>query len=287
MSDQDSNARGAGSDAAPASATPAAAAAPAAQASATSFPVIRRVAAGDVARWLRLGWRDTRRGGYASLFYGAAFALAGWLMQFVFAQAYALFAGLATGFLLLGPFLALGLYDLSRRLELGLPPRLAPSLAAWRGNLANVALFAALLAVVLLVWARASIVIFALFFMGGLPTFADVVRAVLAFGQPVFALVYLAIGGFFALFVFAISVVAVPLMLDRRTDAVTAAIASIIACARNPLPMLLWAACIVVLVGAGFATLFLGLVLTMPLVGHATWHAYRDLVAAETAPQQH
>lgn len=157
----------------------------------------------------------------------------------------------------------------------------SPTLAAWRPNLANVGLFAALLAVVLLVWARASIVVFALFFAGGLPSFADVVRTVLTFEQADFALVYFAVGGFFATFVFAISVIALPLMLDRETDAITAAIASLVACGRNPGPMLLWAACIVLLVTIGFATFFFGLILTMPLVGHATWHAYRDLVQVD------
>lgn len=107
------------------------------------------------------------------------------------------------------------------------------------------------------------------------------VRTVLTFAQPDFALVYFAVGGFFATFVFAISVVALPLMLDRRTDAITAAIASLVACGRNPGPMLLWAGCIVLLVAIGFATLFFGLIVTMPLVGHATWHAYRDLVASD------
>ena len=76
--------------------------------------------------------------------------------------------------------------------------------------------------------------------------------------------------------------IALPLMLDRKTDAITAAIASLVACGRNPGPMLLWAACIVVLVGVGFANFFFGLIATMPLVGHATWHAYRDLVEQDT-----
>ncbi len=251
---------------------------------ASRFPRIRRVAPGAIPRWLRAGWQDFRQSGAASLFYGAAFAASGWLMHAVFSKAYALFAGLTTGFLLLGPILAFGIYDLSRRIERGEPPRLAPTLAAWRPNLANVGLFAALLAVVLLVWARASIVVFALFFTGGLPTFADVVRTVLTFEQADFAAVYFAVGGFFAIFVFMISVIAMPLMLDRKTDAITAAIASLFACGRNPVPMLLWAACIVLLVGIGFATLFFGLIVTMPLVGHATWHAYRDVVCEEDAP---
>lgn len=255
--------------------------APASEDAASRFPVIRRIGFSAVGGWLRAGWRDFRLAGLASIFYGVCFAAAGWLMQAVFAKAYALFAGLTTGFLLLGPFLTLGLYDLSRRIERKELPELAASLAAWRPNLANIGLFAALLAVVLLVWARASIVIFALFFAGGLPTFADVVRTVLTFEQVDFALVYFAVGGFFAAFVFAISVVTVPLMLDRKTDAVTAAIASLLACGRNPGPILLWAACIAVLAAIGFATAFVGLVFTMPLVGHATWHAYRDLVAAD------
>lgn len=245
------------------------------------FPVIRRIEPGAIFGWLRAGWLDVRRAGLVSLFYGACFAVAGWLLQLVFAKAYALFAGLTTGFLLLGPFLAMGLYDLSRRIELGSSPELRPSLSAWRSNLANVGLFAALLVIVLLVWARASIVIFALFFTGALPTFADVVRTVLTFEQPVFAFVYFAVGGFFAALIFAISVIAVPLMLDRKTDAVTSAIASVIACGRNPGPMLLWAGCIVFLVGVGFATLFVGLIVTMPLIGHATWHAYREVIAPD------
>ncbi len=249
--------------------------------SANRFPTIENIHVADVPRWLRAGWQDFRSAGWASLFYGLCFAVAGLLMSIVFAKAYALFAGLSTGFLLIGPFLALGLYDLSRQNERGIRPQLAPTLAAWRPNLANLGLFAALLAVVLLVWARASIVVFALFFTGGLPTFGDVVRTVLTFEQPDFALVYFAVGGFFALFVFAISVVAVPLMLDRQSDAVTAAIASLVSCGRNPLPMLLWAMIIVLLVGIGFATLFVGLIITMPLIGHTTWHAYRSLVADE------
>jgi len=246
---------------------------------ASHFPVIRSIEAAAIPRWLGAGWRDCRRAGVASLFYGACFAGSGWLMYFVFAEAYALFAGLTTGFLLVGPFLAIGLYDLSRRIERGEPPRLAPTLAAWRPNLPNVGLFAALLTIVLLIWARASMVVFALFFTGGLPTFADVVQSVLTFEQPDFSLVYFAVGGFFAAFVFAIGAISLPLMFDRKTDAVTAAIASIIACGRNPGTMLLWAGSIVLLVGIGFATLFAGLIVATPLVGHATWHAYRELVA--------
>ena len=91
-------------------------------------------------------------------------------------------------------------------------------------------------------------------------------------------MVYFAVGGFFAAFVFSVSVTAIPLMADRQTDAVTPSIASLISVVRNPLPMLLWAMIIVTLVVIGFATSFIGLIITMPIIGHASWHAYRDLI---------
>lgn len=244
----------------------------------SSFPVIRKTETRNIIKWLRYGLQDVRQGGFASLFYGVVFSAAGLLLHTVITKASWLLAALTTGFLLLGPFLAMGLYDLSRRMELGEKPKLRPTLTAWRSNLINVGLFAGLLVVVLLIWARASMVIFALFFHGGLPTFTDVVYNVITFKDPIFTGVYFAVGGMFAAFTFSVSVIAIPLMADRKTDAITAAIASLIAVSRNPFPMLLWAISIVALVTIGFATHFLGLIITMPMVGHASWHAYRDLV---------
>lgn len=253
----------------------------------SDFPVIRQVKPGAVLDWLHAGVGDTHRSGFSSLFYGAFFAVAGWVMQIVFSEAYGLFSGLMTGFLLLGPFLAMGLYDLSRQIELGEQPKLMPSLTAWRPNILNVGIFAGVLVVVLLIWARASLVIFALFFEDGIfPTLTEVIMSIITLKQPTFAIVYFAVGGAFAAFVFAISVVAVPLMADRKTDAITAAIASIIACTRNPLTMLFWGFCIVVLVGFGFATHFVGFIIAMPIVGHATWHVYRDVVEAEMSQKE-
>lgn len=253
------------------------------QSTANTFPVIRKVKPSIILDWLHAGVRDTTRAGFSSLFYGAFFAIAGWVMQVVLSETSGLFSGLLTGFLLLGPFLAMGLYDLSRQIELGEKPKLIPSMSAWRPNILNVGLFAGLLVAVLLIWARASLVIFALFFENGVfPTLSDVVLSVISLNQPTFAIVYIAVGGIFATFVFAISVVAVPLMADRKTDAITAALASISACTTNPLTMLLWGFCIVVLVGLGFATHFVGFIIAMPIVGHATWHLYRDVVEAET-----
>lgn len=242
--------------------------------------VKRGLHAGMVIDWLHAGVEDMHRAGWASLFYGLIFTVTGILIHTLFADNYWLLGGLTTGFLLLGPFLAMGLYDLSRRIEHNHPPALLPSLTAWWPNLLNMTFFAALLLASLLAWTQLSFVIFAHFFNDQLPTFIDIVLNVLTFKQPMFTLVYFSVGGLFAALIFALSVIAIPLMLDKHTNAATAACASVRACAKNPLVMLLWAACIVVLVGFGFATSFVGLIITMPVAGHASWHAYRDLIEA-------
>lgn len=228
--------------------------------------------------WLHAGVEDTHRGGWASLFYGLAFTITGILIHAFFAENYWLLAGLTTGFFLIGPFLATGLYDISRRIELSQPPSLLPSLTAWLPNLFNIALFAAILLAALVTWTQLSFIIFAHYFNHQLPTFIDIVFNVLTFKQPIFTVVYFSVGGLFAAFTFAISVIAIPLMLDSNISAGNAAWASLRACWRNPGVMALWALCIVVLVGVGFATSFLGLIVTMPVAGHASWHVYRHVI---------
>lgn len=239
---------------------------------------IRHVNANIILDWLHAGVTDIHLGGRASLFYGIIFAAVGVIIHSIFAENYWLLAGTTTGFFLLGPFLAMGLYDLSRRMEAGEAPVLAPTLYAWLPNLINITLFTMLLILVFFAWTRLSMTIFAHYFNGALPTFADVVINVFTFKQPTFLFVYFSAGAIFAAFIFSISVIAMPLMLDRNASAWTAAITSLRTCARNPVTMALWAFCIVVLVGFGLATNFLGLILTMPVVGHASWHVYRDLV---------
>ena len=246
-----------------------------------SFKVRIQINPSIVIDWLHAGVVDTHSGGWASLFYGVVFAGTGILIHIYFSNDYWLLAGLTTGFFLLGPFIAIGLYDLSRRIEIGKSPSLIPSLTAWRPNFINVFLFAALLLVVLIIWTLLSLAIFAHYFNDELPTFINVVMDVITLKHPTFALIYFSVGGFFAAFIFAISVIAMPLMLDRKVSAVTAAMTSLRACGRNPVVMLLWAFCIVVLVGVGFATNFLGLIVTMPVAGHASWHVYRSLVESK------
>ena len=242
------------------------------------MPAVRTVSAGAPLGWLARGFADFRAHPLPSLFYGACFALMGWLIAVVFEHAAAYVSSLVTGFFLVGPFLATGLYALSRRRERGEPAWLAPTLDAWRPNVGAIGVFGLVLAVILLVWARASLIVFALFFTQDIPTVEDFTARIFALENLEFLLAYLAVGGFFAVLVFAISVVSVPMMLDRNIDGIVAVLTSLKAFSANVPAMVVWGLAIVVLVGLGFATWFVGLVVAVPVIGHATWHAYRALI---------
>jgi uncharacterized membrane protein len=222
----------------------------------------------------------------ASLAYGFAFAVMGALLNYVFRNAIEYLAALTMGFLLMGPLLCIGLYDLSRQHARGERPRLLPSLVAWRDNLGAISIYVLLISVLCLLWARASLVVFAVFYTQGLPTVADFMASVLSFDNLPFLLWWFGEGLVFAGLVFALSVVSIPYLVDTEVDAVTAAVASVVTLTRNARPMALWALLIVALILIGFATLFLLLVVTAPLIGHATWHVYRDLIGPPAPPSE-
>lgn len=248
------------------------------------FSQIRDVSLAAPFRWLARGWEDFRYCPFQSLFYGICFALAGLVLGLVVNHAYQYVSALATGFLLLGPFLALGLYDISRRKEQQ-ACGLLPTIFSWRANLGNIGVFAAVLAVLMLLWARASLVTFALFYTSEMPSLEHFAAQIMRLENLDFLVAYFLVGLVFASLVFAASVVSIPLMLDRDTDAVTAMLVSFGCLVRNLPTMILWAAIIVTLTAIGFATFYLGLIVLMPVIGHATWHAYRDCIApaAESA----
>jgi uncharacterized membrane protein len=239
---------------------------------------LREVPAFAPLAWLVRGWDDFRAAPLASGFYGAAFAAMGWALLALYDFAYQYVSTLAGAFLLAAPFLATGLYALSRDREAGRKPRFLPSLTAWRENLGGLGVYVLVITVIFLVWARASLVTFALFSSGTMPDIRNFLAKAFSLGNIEFVIVYFAAGSMFATLVFAVSVVSVPMMLDRGNDAVSAAILSVQALAKNPGTMAVWALAIVLLTGIGFATAFVGLVFTMPVIGHATWHAYRDCV---------
>ncbi|MBT0963632.1 DUF2189 domain-containing protein [Denitromonas iodatirespirans] len=243
-----------------------------------TFPTIRDVKAGAPFRWFAEGWQDFKSCPIPSLFYGFCFAGMGLLITFVFEHAYEYTSGLTSGFLLLGPFLAMGLYEISRRREQGQSCSLTPTMTVWRRNAGNIGIFAVVLGIVFLIWARASLIVFALFYTNEMPNLTGFLQQLLSFENLEFLMVYFAVGLIFATLVFAVSVVSIPLMLDRNQDAISAMLASVGALARNPAAMITWAFCIVAATLIGFMTFHIGLAILMPLVGHATWHAYRDLI---------
>jgi uncharacterized membrane protein len=247
-------------------------------------PEVRRVAALAPLHWLALGWRDFRAHPLPSAFYGVCFALMGWLIAATFRHAYAYVSALVTGFFLVGPFLAIGLYALSRRRERGEPAWLAPTLDAWRPNAGAIGMFSLVLAVILMIWARASLIVFALFYTTEMPSVDGFLGQLVSLDNLEFLFAYFCVGGFFAVLVFAISVVSVPMMLDRDTDGIVAVLASLRAFSSNLPAMVVWGATIAVVVAAGFALYFVGLAVAVPVIGHATWHAYRALVASPDPP---
>ena len=243
------------------------------------FPTINNIRATSPFGWFARAWSDLRACPIPSLFYGFCFAGMGLLITFVFEHAYEYTSGLTSGFLLLGPFLAMGLYEISRRRELGQSCKLAPTMVVWKRNAGNIGVFAVVLGVVFLVWARASLVVFALFYNNEMPNLSGFLEQIIKLENIEFLTVYFIIGLIFATIAFGVSVVSIPRMLDRNQDAVTAMLASAGALIRNPFTMMAWAVSIVVMTVIGFLTFHIGLVIVMPLVGHASWHAYRDLIA--------
>lgn len=243
-----------------------------------AFPKIRTVTAKQPLQWLKRGWDDLLSCPAASLFYGLCFVAGGALMVLALGGAPEYIAVATSGFLILGPFFAIGLYEISRRREKHEPCKLLPTLTAWKDNAGNLGVFAVILLVIFLVWVRASMAVFAIFYPGEIPTMSSFLLHVITTDHIAFLLVYFAVGGIFALLAFTISLVSIPLMLDRNLDAVTAAITSVRALFANPSAMFVWAGIIALLGGIGLITFLAGILIVGPILGHATWHAYRDLV---------
>lgn len=245
----------------------------------SGLPGVRTAAPDAPWRWLRLGLADLRAAPVPSLFYGVVLTLFGVLLTHSPSKG-AVELALLTGVLIVGPFLLMGLYDISRRLGRGERVTLVPTMTAWKANAPAIGFYAVILALLLAVWIRVSIVVVALFFDGGAPSIQALWESMKTSPDALaFIGAYLAAGFGFALFVFATSVVALPMLLDReKMDALSAMITSFNALRASFGTMLLWAGLIVSLVALGFATFHVGLVFVLPLIGHATWHAYRETV---------
>ena len=232
------------------------------------------------ARWLKAGWRDLWIQPLSSLGYGLLVFVGSWLivisLMTLDLSAY-LFPALA-GFLIVGPLLALGLYHKSRCLEAGEPVSLGAMVMVRAQSPTQILFSGVLLCLLLLLWMRAAVILYALFF--GLRPFTGLDQ-ILPFliGTPegwALFIVGSAVGGLFAAFAFAISVFGIPLLYDQRTDVFTAMALSMSTVWRHLGVLLPWGAAIAILGAACLLSGFVLMILVFPLLGHATWHAYRE-----------
>ena len=238
------------------------------------------LAMSDPFKWVKKGWQDFLRHPKPGLFYGFAFFAMGHALWAVFKSAPAYVLALSAGFLLMGPFLCLGLYHASRCMERGVRPSLRESLLIWMPTKGAMGIFAGVLLILEMLWGRASLIVFAVTF-NSVPSAENTLTQLLDPENIGFLLTYTVVGGAFAGLIFIASVIAIPMIMDRQVDAVSAGLTSIRACVQNPGVMLLWGALITTLIGLSMLPYFVGLLVAGPVIGHATWHAYRAIVPAD------
>jgi uncharacterized membrane protein len=247
-------------------------------------PPVRTVDLARPLRWLILGWRDFMLAPLPSALHGLILALGGLTMLVLSRDHLHLLAGAFSAFLLVAPILLTGIYELSRRLALGEAPTLLEAVRAWRCSCRCLIGFGLLLTVMATFWLLVSSVLIALFVHQPITGLESFVRHVVLSQSSNLFVIWISLGGVIAALVFAASVVTVPMLLDRDTDMLTAVLTSLNAVSANPLALALWASIIMVLTALGMATLFIGLVLVIPVLGHASWHAYAELVDASALP---
>ena len=263
----------------------------------SATPRIRSITLLQPLQWLALAWRDMARCGWVSFAHGLVLALLGWAILLLAHDKFWLLAGAFSGFLMIAPVLATSLYALSRALERGEQANFALVIkvwTSWQQSHANkwgndywaLVQFGSLLGLAALGWVLTSAAFVTLLTPVPIHSPLEFVRYVmLAKDGYVFEL-WLGLGGLLAAPMFASSAVAIPLLLDRRVTLKQAVLTSWRTVLENPLPMAFWAFLIMAFTLLGFASLLLGLIAFIPMLGHASWHAYRDLVDVSGLPER-
>jgi uncharacterized membrane protein len=241
---------------------------------------VRPIRSDNVWQWLSRGWADMWSRPVISLGYGLfvtllSYALIGGLY---YLDAIYLLLPLAAAFMFGGPLLAVGLYEMSRRYEAGI---LRNILGAFRRRPLQLCYMGLMLVLFAMLWIRIATLMFALFFGSQMPPLLDIFGSLFLTVQGVvFLSVGTATGAVLAFAAYSISVVSIPLLLDRDADVMTATIASLVVIRDNFFPMIVWGWLVAMLTALSIALAFLGLIVIFPLIGHATWHCYSDVLGA-------
>lgn len=246
--------------------------------------LINTVTIDDVFGWLAAGWRDFRAAGMVSVAYGGVFVVAGlaFTVGLYLAGFEYLIAPLIEAFLLVGPALTVGFYAISRDLEAGETPTFVRAVCSFCRAPWTLLAFGLALVIFLLIWMRLAVMIFALSFPYTPMELQPMINAVFfSTNGYVFLGLGTAVGCVLATMVFMASVVSLPMILDRGVGLGQALVVSIVAVLTNFRALMVWAVIIVVVTAVGLLTAYIGLVVTLPLIGHASWHAYRGIVKKE------
>ena len=230
-------------------------------------------------RWIKLGTKDLFQAPQQSLIYGLAVAIMIGIVTLLawFQGSQWIMYAMLGGFVFLAPLTCVGLYAISAQLERGQPPLMMRSLrAAFKRHFGNQMIFALILLVIFLVWARAAVMVTVFFPSDGDPTMRDL-AGYLAFGST--------IGAVFAAVTFSASAFSLPMIMHRDVDSVTAIVTSVNAVLRNKGAMLVWLTLIVIGLLIGVATAFVGLIVIVPVVGYAAWHSYLETIDASAFPR--
>ncbi len=242
---------------------------------------VRAVGTDEPFRWLAAGWRDFRAAPAVSLSIGLIVVIAGFVLTFglVASGYFYLTLPLVVGFMLVGPALTVGYYAASREVEAGRPPTLAGALLAWRGNIGPLLCLGLALVAFLVLWMRFAALIFAIFFPYSMMDVQALLNATLFTTEGLsFLFVGTVVGGVMAAIAFAAGAFSLPLLLDRKVGLIEALVTSVVAVVLNARTMAVWAGLVVLFAGAGLLMGYVGLAVTLPLLGHATWHAYRATI---------
>ena len=247
-----------------------------------AVPEIDEVDGSDLKASLALGWRDFRRAPMLGLAFSAVYVLGGWLIAFAMTAKGQVWWTLpaSAGFPILGPFIACGFYEISRRLEAG-EPLVASEVfgVIFRQKDRQIPAIAAVIVVYFLFWNFLSHMIFALFLGNAVMTNVSSSLAVFLSPQGLAMLAFgTLVGAGFATLLFCLTVVSLPMLLDREVDFVTAMLTSFALVRENPRIMLSWGALIAICLFLGMLPAFLGLLVVLPLFGHASWHLYRRAI---------